>query len=505
MAARAHGVSEKERNELSDRGRREPDLRVSMFDQPRFAREAWLPIAAGLLWLWCAESFGPVGFLFSLLPGCLLLASGVAALLWPGDIRIPQFGALGGLIGVPLALPAFVVAGPEVGAVLVLLSAASFLAAGAASVRQEPHVDDVPEPEPSLRLAAAVAVDEALLATIHVTNPVPGPGARPRILREVMEARELFEQRGWLEKPERYHAAPPSLIGPEIRPAESRGIAFEHLSFESGYEPYAEEPGRERWLSYDANQTAHAWVMRHKDPSRPWLVCIHGYQMGWPLIDFGAFQPGWLHERLGLNLLLPVLPLHGLRKVGRRSGDGFLSGDTLDSVHAEAQAMWDVRRLLSWVRAQGTTQIGVYGLSLGGYNTALLASLDDGLACAIPGIPAVDFTRLFWRHGPPLQLRYLEKLGIVQDEVGEVMRAVSPLALSPKLPRDRRTLFAAVSDRLVPADQVRDLWVHWDRPRILWYQGSHLSFRFAPGVQALIASALREAGLARPDAPSGQR
>ena len=167
--------------------------------------------------------------------------------------------------------------------------------------------------------------------------------------------------------------------------------------------------------------------------------------------------------------------------------------------------MWDVRRLLSWVRAQGTTQIGVYGLSLGGYNTALLASLDDGLACAIPGIPAVDFTRLFWRHGPPLQLRYLEKLGIVQDEVGEVMRAVSPLALSPKLPRDRRTLFAAVSDRLVPADQVRDLWVHWERPRILWYQGSHLSFRFAPGVQALIASALREAGLARPDAPSGQR
>ncbi len=479
------------------RGRRDPALRASMFDQPRFAGEAWVPIVAGLLWLWYAESFGPMGFLLAVAPGCLLLASGVAGLLWPGDVRIPQFGALGGVLGVLLSLSAFLAARPGIGTALLLLSAASFLAAGAISVRQEPHVEDVPEPEPSLRLAAAVALDDALLATIHVTNPVPGPSARPRILREVTEARERFEERGWLEKPERYHAAPPPLVGPEIRPAESRGIAFEHLSFESAYEPYAEEPGRQRWLSYAANQTAHAWVMRHRDASRPWLVCIHGYQMGWPLIDFGAFPPRWLHEALGLNLLLPVLPLHGLRKMGRRSGDGFLAGDTLDSVHAEAQAMWDVRRLLSWVRAQGARQIGVHGLSLGGYNTALLASLEDGLACAVPGIPAVDFTRLFWRHGPPLQLRHLEKLGIVQDEVSEVMRVVSPLAIAPKLPRERRTLFAAVSDRLVPPDQVRDLWVHWDRPRILWYQGSHLSFRFAPGVKELIESALREAGLVR--------
>jgi hypothetical protein len=48
--------------------------------------------------------------------------------------------------------------------------------------------------------------------------------------------------------------------------------------------------------------------------------------------------------------------------------------------------------------------IGVYGLSLGGYNTALLACLED-LACAILGIPATDFTGLTWRHGAPLQIR----------------------------------------------------------------------------------------------------
>ena len=72
--------------------------------------------------------------------------------------------------------------------------------------------------------------------------------------------------------------------------------------------------------------------------------------MGTPLIDLLAFQPEIFHRRLGLNLLVPTLPLHGPRKSGRRSGDGFLSGDPLDTLHAEAQAMWDLRRLLGWLR-----------------------------------------------------------------------------------------------------------------------------------------------------------
>ena len=88
-------------------------------------------------------------------------------------------------------------------------------------------------------------------------------------------------------------------------------------------------------------------------PTRPWLVCIHGYQMGRPLIDLSAFRPEWLARQHGLNLLLPVLPLHGPRTRGRRSGDGYLAGDILDTIHAQAQAMWDMRRLLSLAARRG--------------------------------------------------------------------------------------------------------------------------------------------------------
>jgi len=353
----------------------------------------------------------------------------------------------------------------------------------------------VPIPDLTIALAAQVAVDNVLLGMLSLTLPMPAFSEAERIRDEAQEALALFRERGWLEKPESYHRTPPPLESPTVRPRPMLGLDVEHLSFESGYEPHAEEPGRERWLGYERNRTAHAWVLRHDAPERPWLCCIHGYQMGNPKIDLRAFEVARLHHSMGMNVILPVLPLHGPRAYGRISGDGFLSADFMDTVHAEAQAMWDIRRALSWARAQGATKVGAFGLSLGGYNTALLACLDEDLACAIPGIPATDFARITWRHGPPLQLRYSETIGVKLDDVDALLRVVSPLALEPKVDHERRYLFGAVGDLLVPAELVRDLWRHWDRPRLEWYQGGHVTFGAHPQIRRLVDSALRESGL----------
>jgi hypothetical protein len=465
-----------------------------MFEPRRWPHEAWVPIAAGLTWLWHAASFGAVGFFFSLIPGCLLLSSGVSSLLYPGDLRIPQFTALGGVLGVPLAVPAFFSAGAWPALGLILLSAASFVCAGALSVAQEPHTEEVPPPRRSLGLAAQVAIDDAILASMALRLPAVLVTEHERLLQEVHEARELFGDRGWLAHPAGYHETPPPLTDPRIRAARVYNLDYEHIQFESAYAPRAEDPGRDRWLSRVANRTAHAWVLRHGSEPRPWLVCIHGYEMGFAAIDLLAFRAARLHFKYGLNVALPVLPLHGPRRYGR-SGEGFLAGQFLDTIHAEAQAMWDIRRLLSWVRSQNPPGVGVYGLSLGGYNAALLASLESDLSCAIAGIPATDFSRLAWRHGARLQILYAERRGLVHDEVSEVMRVVSPLALPPRIPKERRYLFAGVADRVVPAEQARDLWRHWDRPRIAWYQGAHVTFRMHPEVDRLFQDALRETGM----------
>jgi len=376
------------------------------------------------------------------------------------------------------------------------LSAWSFVAAGAHSLLVEPVTDGVPAPIPAIRLSAEVAADEAMLASVLPFLPVPQRGEVARINAEMSAARELFEEKGWLEKPAGYHRVPLPLVSPTLRVARVRGIDYEQLTFESGFEPHSDEPGRDRWLSYQANRTARAWVLRHRDAKRPWLVCIHGYQMGTAGVDLLAFPPDWLHHGLGLNLVLPVLPLHGARKIGRRSGDGFLAGDILDCAHAEAQAIWDIRRILGWVRAQSESKIGVFGLSLGGYNAALLSSLDDDLACAIVGIPLVDIPGAMIRHGLLSATRDREPETLDADRMAEIMRVVSPLALEPRLPLERRFLFAAAADRLVSSGQAARLWEHWGRPRIEWYQGGHMTFRAHPSVRLLVEEGLRAAALA---------
>jgi hypothetical protein len=217
--------------------------------------------------------------------------------------------------------------------------------------------------------------------------------------------------------------------------------------------------------------------------------------MGHPLIDFTGFPAAAFHLDRGLNVVIPVLPLHGPRSVGPRSGDGFLTGDHLDTVHMQAQAVWDVRRIIGWLRARGAPAIGVYGLSLGGHTAALLAALEDDLACVIAGMPATCYVSVARWNIPPLLWRLAETFGVPWQEIERLMRVISPLALPPRVPHGRRFLFHGMADRLVPPEGVSVLWHHWEQPRLAWYEGTHVSFGLEPAVHAFLVEALESAGL----------
>ena len=335
--------------------------------------------------------------------------------------------------------------------------------------------------------AAKVALDEVALTALLASIGLPTARDRRRINSEVFAARELYRTRGWLDDPVRYHVTPEPLRRAHWGRSKSRSVEFVHLRFASDYEPHPGEPGRDRWLGYAANRTAHAWVLRHRGRPRPWLVCIHGLGMGYPFTDFAGFRATWLHEHLGLNVVLPVLPLHGPRAMDQRSGEGFIAGEHMDTVHAEAQAMWDLRRLLSWVRAQDAPAVGVYGLSLGGYNAALIASLEPELACVIAGVPATCFVQLVHEHAPTLLLRDPGLLEVMWEGVQQVLSVVSPLSLSPRVVWERRFLFGGLIDRFVPFRHVQQLWDHWEQPRAVFYEGSHLSFTWEDEVRSSCA------------------
>jgi hypothetical protein len=354
---------------------------------------------------------------------------------------------------------------------------------------------DLPRPRRGLGVASKVALDELFLATELAAAPLVRVREQRRVIDELGAALTLFEKHGWIDDPIRYHRKPPALRRALLEPGWLPGLSYERLSYDSGYEPHPEEPGRDRWLAYEANRTAHAWVLRHRGKPRPWLVCVPGYRMGHPMVDFTGFRARWLHRRLGLNVAIPVLPLHGPRRIGRRGGDGYFCGDFVDTVHAQAQALWDARRLVGWLRANDAPRIGVYGVSLGAYTTALLAATEHDLDCVVAGIPAADFTRLVRSHVPDLLLRAVERFGFSFDRIERLLRVVSPFALEPGVPGDRCYLYAGLVDRLASPDHARDLWEHWGRPRVAWYHGSHVSFLWEAAVKELLMEAFQARGL----------
>jgi hypothetical protein len=120
----------------------------------------------------------------------------------------------------------------------------------------------------------------------------------------------------------------------------------------------------------------------------------------------------------------------------------------------------------------------------------------------IVGIPATDFSRLLQTHVPNFVLRAAERIGISFEPVERALSVVSPFSFAPRVPRDRRFLFAGISDQLTSPDHAQDLWNHWEQPRVAWYQGGHVSFLWQREVRELIYEALETSGLVRRRSPA---
>jgi hypothetical protein len=353
--------------------------------------------------------------------------------------------------------------------------------------------DELPIARPTIALVGQAFRDEIVLMGLKARRPVSNPRAFQRIDREVAAALEFYGDKGWLENPKGFYAKPSPPSDVTIRQVKGPKPTFQRIDFQSGYAPHPNEPGRKRWLGYTANNREYALLLRHPEP-RPWLVCVHGTEMGRAALDLTAFRAWQLHEEFGLNVVLPVLPMHGPRGRGQPKGAVFPGEDILDDVHATAQAVWDIRRLLTWIRLQEPqSPIGLNSLSLGGYIAGLVASLEKGLTCAILGVPVVDVVEVLARHaglaGNDPRRHTLE----LAEPIG---RMISPLSLTPLVPMPGRFIYAGVADRLVhPREQVIRLWKHWGRPQIMWYPGGHIGFFRSRPVQLFVRDALVQSGL----------
>lgn len=265
------------------------------------------------------------------------------------------------------------------------------------------------------------------------------------------------------------------------------------VCWSSGYEVLASEPHVRRRYARAENDWACARLWLHDRP-RPVAILIHGYLGGVYRLEERAWPMRWMFERLGLDLALPVLPFHGPRGTrGRRPL--FPSNDPRINVEGFRQAVWDLASLRRELVARGAPAVGLMGMSLGGYTTALAATAEPELAFAVPMIPLASIAD-FARDGGQL-------VGSEDDRraqhaaIEAAHRPVSPFARPPRVDASRMVIIAGRADRITPTAHAERLAVHLSAPLRVFPGGHLLQFGRAEGFRE-VARMLRRHGLLAP-------
>jgi hypothetical protein len=347
-------------------------------------------------------------------------------------------------------------------------------------------------PHVSPAFVAQVALDEIVLAAMKTPGKFPHRADYETASRELLAAYELFRERGWDGDPSTYHVAPPPPNDVVVSPGLWMGNQWKHVRFSSGFDPFVEDSARVRWLGFEPNSTMHAWVRRHEDGPRPWVVCVHPYGTGRSLMGSFMFRANQIHEDLGVNVALVVLPLHGTRGAGVWSTTAFMTYNPVDFLLGLTQSVWDVRRFIAWIREHGAGPVALYGVSLGAHVSATIAGLDADLAGVVAGVPTCDLLEVFLRHVPSRLRPRAEEHKLISDETRTMLRVTSPLTYPSLLPPERLFIFAGTGDRMSPPSQAAALWKHWGEPTIRWFDSNHTAFMWNAEINDFVRDALRK-------------
>lgn len=288
-----------------------------------------------------------------------------------------------------------------------------------------------------------------------------------------------------------------------IRRGDLPGGWVEDLSFPSYHAP-DRAIALEFLRRYPENATAFARHYRHAGAGHPAVVCLHGWGGGSFPVEARIFGARWLYEQ-GLDVYLYVHPYHGARRPAdvRIGATLYPSSDIGRTNEGMLQAAWELRTLVARHRQLTGAGAGVMGMSLGGYTTAMLATVAPELAFAVPMMPIADLPALMWKLGEGSKDRKeAEASGVSFADLCRAMSVHSPLAHPLALPRERVLIIAGKGDTIVPPDHAAALWEHFDRPQIHWFAGGHLMHFGREGYLLHLQRLLVELGLLRrPRAP----
>lgn len=349
--------------------------------------------------------------------------------------------------------------------------------------RDEPgsYLDAIPAAGPGVRAVALLDLElRTALASLITLTAIPGTLLR-RDGAGHRAAAEFYAGVAASGDPDRVFPAPPPGVAVRTRPVGrlpwAPGVSrVELLSFISPHRTLW-EPARARFEGHARNMIGRAMHWRHDDGPRPTIIVVHGFTGSPYWFNSGFFQLPWFYGH-GCDVVLATLPFHGRRNdpAGPFDGSGLFSDGLATFTEAILQSVGDMRVIIDYLRAGGVERIGITGLSLGGYVSALMAAVEPRLHFSIPNSPVTDMGPLMdsWFPAGPLIRSGLRLARVDRETHYGALALHSPLRWPARLDRDRLFVIGGLADRLAPPEQAARLWDHWGRPRLHWFPGSHI-------------------------------
>ena len=269
--------------------------------------------------------------------------------------------------------------------------------------------------------------------------------------------------------------------------------AVDDLTFPSPHRVHF-HPLEERYLRSKRNRIMRARRIRRRARNvgkrRPTLIVVHGY-MGGDLRSEPLMWPTAKLLRAGFDLVFVSLPFHGARGSRRIGPKRWPGADLMWALEGFRQAIADLRALKRWLEDDGAPSVGVIGMSLGGFTTALLSTVEEELSLAMPFIPLASFAD--WsRDAGQLQGDEGQQAELY-EAMEEAHALVSPFRRSPLVPGSRVLVAGGARDGVTPIGHARRLAEHFEAPLVTFHGGHIAQLGRAAAFDAMIAMARREA------------
>jgi len=205
----------------------------------------------------------------------------------------------------------------------------------------------------------------------------------------------------------------------------------------------------------------------------------------------------------GIAALAMHMPFFGKREPRGDPEGRMLSGDISFAREVIRQAVLDIRCAALWLRGRKEVdpdRTGIVGVSLGAVIGALAIGVDDSFVNNALILGGGDVAEIIWTS--PEGRRFKERLveeDYTVERLREELRSVDPLTYAHRIKPGTVIMFNGKKDRTVTSACALKLWEKAGRPRIVWYNTTHLGMALhANKIMEQVAAFVRGEGASSP-------